>query len=533
MLILSVIICCVSLIIFIIKGHSAYEWPALDTSHYIERHMYPNIAKNDFLYSSAVENNPKYIYPKLIISFSKIFNTNWYNILYFIKLFLVFFLPISYFTFIYSFFHKKLNSPIIFFLISTLIFLFTIWIVIYPDALTIGWWNCIFIQATPYSISILLCFVSFSILNFATKGFKVISLIFYLGGFLIHPPISIMCFCLNYLCQNQKIKIFEFINYLIIVFFMSALFMFFFKNNFALSAFEFNYHYSIIAHPFHYILKYFQEPNWKFTCIVINSFFLAVFLLFYNKNKKIALKSFTFLIIYSGTLLVQFIITEIYPIKFLIIIGPIRFLMFSPILIFVIILEIIVHFSKKPKVSSVNQINLFYIMENLNKGSIKYFNKYILILSIFLLFFVSYVKLIDDPLKIQNDSIHSWIIKESGPNDVFLTYNLATDINLKSKRAVFVGNGFPFNERYFNEYSERLTSVFGSYDEVKNINGNWLGTKHNKFFHSKSPQYFLNLSKKFKINYIVFENDFLNNDFKKITPVYRDNKFSIYNLELI
>ena len=66
--------------------------------------------------------------------------------------------------------------------------------------------------------------------------------------------------------------------------------------------------------------------------------------------------------------------------------------------------------------------------------------------------------------------------------------------------------------------------------KIEKNRGFWSGDKHNMYYHSLKPKYFKDLAVAHQINYLVFENEFLNSTFKRITPCYKDDTYSIFNL---
>ncbi len=65
-----------------------------------------------------------------------------------------------------------------------------------------------------------------------------------------------------------------------------------------------------------------------------------------------------------------------------------------------------------------------------------------------------------------------------------------------ARRSIFIGNGFPFNEKYFKEYTDRKFSVHGTTEQLLNIDGDSIHKKYRNFYYSLSPEYFKILSRK-------------------------------------
>jgi hypothetical protein len=117
--------------------------------------------------------------------------------------------------------------------------------------------------------------------------------------------------------------------------------------------------------------------------------------------------------------------------------------------------------------------------------------------------------------------------KESVFGAYFGNYKL--DIPNIGERAIFSGNGFPFNESYLTEYQKRKELFFGTHKELDNFQGKWIGEKSSKFFRTKSPKYFFEISKKYKLDYIVIEKEYslLYDAYK---PRFENEKVKIYKI---
>ena len=122
-------------------------------------------------------------------------------------------------------------------------------------------------------------------------------------------------------------------------------------------------------------------------------------------------------------------------------------------------------------------------------------------------------------------------IETTDKNCVFAAYhgNYRLDIPNIAKRAIFSGNGFPFNESYFKKYQSRKELMSGTRKDIDKIEGSWEGEKVNNFFRTKRPKDFLKISQKYKLDYIVIENEYSSN-FKNYSPNFENNKVKIYKI---
>ncbi|MEA2018133.1 MAG: hypothetical protein U9N59_06765 [Campylobacterota bacterium] len=120
-------------------------------------------------------------------------------------------------------------------------------------------------------------------------------------------------------------------------------------------------------------------------------------------------------------------------------------------------------------------------------------------------------------------------LETTNKNSVFVSYAKKLDISNIGKRAVFIGNGFPFNETYLKEYQERKELVFGKINDVNKLDGQWIGEKVVNYFRKKRPQDFLKIAKKYKLDYVVVESKYSSN-FVAFRPKFENNEVKIYKI---
>ena len=122
-------------------------------------------------------------------------------------------------------------------------------------------------------------------------------------------------------------------------------------------------------------------------------------------------------------------------------------------------------------------------------------------------------------------------IEKTDKDAVFAVYfgNFKLDIPNIGKRAVLTGNGFPFNENYFKEYQKRKSLLYGDKEHLDKTEGRWIGEKMAKFFRQKSPSDFVDISKKYKLDYSVIESKYSSN-FKDYMPRFENGNIKIYKV---
>ena len=120
---------------------------------------------------------------------------------------------------------------------------------------------------------------------------------------------------------------------------------------------------------------------------------------------------------------------------------------------------------------------------------------------------------VDTPKKrIYEKNIRFWSWLDDTPSDAVFTVPhgiLMFQLGLVGKRSVFIGNGFPFSEKYFLEYEERYSALYGTYGEIGTHSyRSIVGLKENAIYHSRSMDHFLCLSKKISFGLCHTTNQF-------------------------
>ena len=120
-------------------------------------------------------------------------------------------------------------------------------------------------------------------------------------------------------------------------------------------------------------------------------------------------------------------------------------------------------------------------------------------------------------------------ISSTDKNSIYIGYVNRLDIANIGQRAVLMGNGFPFNESYFKEYQNRKELLFGNREQIDKIEGSWEGEKVATFFRGKAPIDFINISNKYKLDYVVIESKY-SDAFNKYIPQFENKKVKIYKI---
>jgi len=509
----EIILIIISSLIFILKGGSAFD-TSVDTYPFIERSIDSGYLTNDF-FTNAISNefNSKQFLGIFISQLSIILNVDWYYILYGLKVFFVLFAPIVFFR-IFNFLAERLNFSIS----LEILFLGTIFgISPFSKLFSIAWWPPYDDSLIPASISVIFVFSSFLFRNKSLLIF----LIFQLAGIFLHP--AMYYFATLFVFSILVIKFNENRKYILINGFISVNLMFlhlflikipsFIDSNLFINI------YTLQNHSSHYRVAYFGTylPNyldWKYLFGLMNILLLMGQLV---KNNLIKKGSLIGLILLNISVAMQWIVTDVYPNKIGAILGPVRYTQF--IYWHIVFLGAII-FKDYFKINFIKNNTLRRIPK------VNY-----VIISTLLLLLIR----IDNPKEdfLNNYSGIEKFIESTNSNSVFIVYPSSSFkfyFQYALNRSVFNGIGFPFNEKYFEEFQDRKNLTYGSFEDVQLLKGSWIGEKHQNFFRNLTPMDFLSLSEKYKVDYITIEKKY-NQNFKEFTPLFSNEEVEIYRID--
>jgi hypothetical protein len=514
----------VSFLWFLLKERTAYEWPAIDMMPFFERYYDNNFLINDF-YTNSISNepNPRWAFGYLIIALTKIFHTDWYSIFYSLKVFLVIFTPIFYYLSLYFIIGKYIDEEKL--KNIQIVILLAILIIMYPrlsGLFSIAWWKPYYIQATAQNISLFLGLLALVIreVKCDSKFFRAISVILFGIATFIHPAIGLFVISFYLLSSYQLLKSIKnilsvfLIGYVLPVIAVIILF----SPKTKLNPIDFVNIYAIENHSSHYHLEHFGTLtgiSWIYSFILMLILLIIPALFAYIKKlKSLLILSSLFLASLLLSVACQYLFIDIFPSKVMASIGPVRFTQFA---YWMIVISWAIMLSN---LSFLTKINFDFHMKK----------TYLLFIFGYVVIGISVKDSPKENIYSKNKDFYEFM-ETTEKDSVFAVYfgNLKIDIPNIAQRAVLVGNGFPFNEAYFKEYQDRKKLLYGSREDLDKIEGSWEGEKIAKFFRTKKPKDFVEISKKYRLDYVVIEAEYSSN-FQKYKPKFENQKVKIYKI---
>lgn len=495
---------------------NAWGWPVVDSYPQIERLLNSDYLKNDFLTNTFDDFSPRLYVAYFYIFGSELFNTDYTIFIGYLNLLRIFLLTISVYALLKVLSENKYIALIGTFLGSVSFYSIpkmVAWFFSTPvfSAAEFSLVFIIFGLALIYKSKVSLGFLLFSIamifhpvlavhglaigcILFITRyGFKtlqnIISIQSILGLFLV-----ISTFLLSYIPYKNSLKSIE-----------------------LLTSEEFTHIIGEIRHPHHYIPSMFGAQTWLIFIMYLVTFFYMIYIL----RHQLANHIYKFLKYYSAFLglvmVTGYIFVEIFPVKPIVTLIPYRSLVFFTLVYLLVFSNylyykfknkdylsfVLLHIPFIPiltadiKISTLLMLVVFsysiisdilkkkkirlgffvddYIFKRIN---LKYFYMIIITLAIAGSYLILERGLgfnipdIEEP----KNEVYSWV-KENTPKESIILSEIKVDylvnqkIRLLSKRAVPVSKDFPFNEKYYKEWSERFIDIYdGVYDNTGYIN---------------------------------------------------------------
>ena len=503
---------------------SVYDWPLSDNFPLLKRLDNPNYNKNDFFTNASAHKNPRWVFGYGIHFLAKIFGVNYYKILVLFKLFFSGVIPVLYFLTL-----KKIASKItqyISFKVSD-IFIFISILLIYVEPInnlfSIAWWKPYIIAPLPQTFGLFFGLLFYLFIDKNTLWFKFLSHLFLSLSLLFHLSVGFWCFVFFIISDNSSVRILfnRFKLYFINILVTFLLLFLFFNEKTSVSNREFVNIYYYLSHSQHYVLNNFGSLNrysWEVSFVILMILFIIPLILSFNSKFKFLRKiSLYYIIAYFLSVLFHYIFTQIIIIKSIVVLSPIRFSFFGYWMLVVIWSILLSHLSKDLKISH-------KIDEYIPSKYVNYLFLFIIIGLIILHF-----KLNDsEGIYYQGDKRFFDFIKTTNKNSVFISNRNKDniDIPILCERAIFIGNGFPFSERFFKEYKYRSNLVYGLMKKTSEH----IDEDKVRFFESRKPYYFRWISKKRKLDYVIIENTKASN-FINIKPIFKDDLVSVYDLK--
>ena len=269
------------------KDYTAFNWPTSDMfNFFIKMNDSSLLINDDYTNQLIKEPNPRWIYGKIIIFLSKLFNNDWFYVIWILKVSIAILQPVLLYLLLDSILYKfdKNHNTLKRTLLFLSLFILVTFQNVVPRLSAIAWWIPFYTQPNPQNISWIfgICFLLFS-----SYKKKIFSSIFLFVSTLIHPTVGFISFSFLLLIRNDKLISMENLKFLILMTIPIFILVTGFKSENILSDSRFVEIYSFENHPRHYNFHQFGtffNLNIIFLISVICGFYLTPTIFFLEKT---------------------------------------------------------------------------------------------------------------------------------------------------------------------------------------------------------------------------------------------------------
>ena len=462
---------------------TVFEWSTISEIPVIIRLQDPNYLINDFFTNSIIES-PKIIFA-YFINFFNFFGINWLVTLYILKVASVIVVPTLLFK-VYKnisnlWISNKLKTKYQG-LIRQSIFIMSFGLIgllqFFPQMFPFGWGameltHSIDPMKAAFSIGLVYLGIHSSKKNYPF----LLSIVLLFICSILHPVIGISIFLISFififLAEINTIKIKEYIYLALFAITLPSILMtVLFDNSSFLSSSEFLDIYIKQRHPHHYL-----------TSEILNIFSLLWIILLVlpmllskkiGNNKLFILSSFVFASIIIAVTL-QFVLSEIYPIKIIMKIGPTRFTSFCSIMLSMVLIILLPSLLDHKNYRAYRESIFYkitalisaYISSKIYKLQKMLSSRLSKILSIPLLIFFVFTVTFDNKIEASMSNseivITDWLKKNTAETDIIFSPDFDTFlIRIRAERSVYADFSFPFSEKHMKEFSDRYQFYLNS-----------------------------------------------------------------------
>lgn len=527
----------ISFALFIWRGATAFDWPAMDMGPFLARHFDPAFAPNDFFTDSSSLPNPRWIFGYFIIGLTRLFATDWYTVCYFLKVFLVMAAPAAAFLALAALSDKKLKEPT---RAATAVFVLWLFSVaaLFPavsDAFTIALWPPVKLTPDVDAFSTLLGFLAIALsvagehrkkVAWAAAGTWFLAVLFH--------PAKGLCLFAFYLLADADWNIWRSHLRTAVVGVLFPLFILrvAFPVKAPLSTAAFVYHYIKENHVFHYFPSSFSTATsipWPvvFCGIIFLTAMAAVFGLL-KRQRGLALTSVLLLAGYAGSVLLEWVFVELYPVKIFAVLGPVRYTAMG---FWTVALAI----SWAVAAAAADRA----LLPTLDIGRRLDARQSVVVTVVLLsaVFVAGAALSKDDPFaktRSADSAFTVWIGGATSPGDVFVTHLpwLSKNLPLVYGRATFTNNGFPFREDDFVEFDRRKDQIFGGYadwEKLPTVSRGVYWTWTVDHYRNLTPADFRRIASRDRADYVVIEKGF-DGAFVGQAAVFENDQFLVYKI---
>lgn len=526
-----------SIAIFLNRGPTAYDWPAIDMAAFYERQADPAFLPHDDFTNAASQPNPRLIFGNLVLGLIELFRTDWYAIYFALKVLLVVAFPPLWYLTLLAAVRERLSDDrrqglarVLAGLAVALIMNrnFAAWF-------SIAWWTPYPLFVGPHPFSLLLGLLAIVIDSRLSGRRAAATLPLWIAATLIHPAIGLIVWCFAGLTTVRRTDwIMHAVRGLLGVLLPALAVSRWYRPASPLSTAEFTDVYLRMSHPFHYDLaqlgSHTKYPWWVSLLLLLGLMAATGIAAWRIRRPRLAALAGLYILACTGSLALQYVGAEVWPSKQIVQLGPTRFCSVGFYLLAVLVLSVALEL--KPPVQPLPALlqRFFIALQRLFTPARTTVAALVAAVALF-------ANCRDDLQSIRDRSpaFYDWVDASTSPDAVFhlpYTNKLHQDLPVLGRRAVLASEAFPFREDAFREYARRLEIGYGSLDRLRDFPGRSILDRRNNFYRSLTPADFVRIADQFRLDYAIVDQSH-RSAFVGRLPCFEDEHIAVFALETL
>jgi len=402
------------------------------------------------------------------------------------------------------------------------------------EFLSVAWWKPLTLDATPHNLSLLLTLAGFCWIGL---GAGVGGAMFVFAGGIFHPVVGLFAafFCCVLLCSRDSMREARRTLGLGLGASLAAAVLvgLVFDSGGALSAAEFVRIYAVEAHPSHYLPSQFGSLSalpWQASFLAVLAGLAVATAVLYRQGSAAWWNALAALAAYLGAVALQYLFVEVYPVKLVAALGPSRFTAFGPWFLFAFFLLAIARFVDGNRPLGRLAGGIERVLPSVRW---RHIGLACLPLAMFAVAYANRPAELELPDADSRD-LARFAMEMTRTEDVFaLPFGAPrVEFPLKTGRAVFHGNGFPFSEKHFAEWDARNAFINGRSSELAAYPGGWIGGKYARHYRALKPADFLRAAAAYRLDWVVLESRY-GGEFALCRADFKSAKYRAYSLDAL
>jgi hypothetical protein len=533
--VVALLLAAISVNNFVHHAPTAFEWPGTDMAPFYERQQDPQFLPNDYYTNSISQPNPRLVFGNSIVGLARLFHTDWYSIYFAIRVVMTLTVPVLWYLALVGTIDPTFRDDRQRWL-ARMALAIAFALVMRRSVsswFSIAWWPPFLIYVGAHPVAQWLWLLGIAIRTRAAVWAVPLSLAIWFAATLCHPAIGFFMFVFYWSIAFDRSHWREFAaSGLVTIVVPFAILAAWFHVDAPLGARDFVDFYVFVQHPFHYEVAQFATltklPWWISFSLILGLMAAAGIVGVACNDRQLKTWTVRFASAYAACVAIQYVGTDLLPIKLVAIIGPSRFSALGYYLLAILAARVTCdlwpeHWTTPPWLSrpaskSWPQLRPWHVGIVMTLAAVAIYG------------------LCKDDLQLQVRGLYAgfydWVEHNTAPDAVFHpTFNqpLHQHLPVIGRRAVLASQSFPFREDAVREHCSRMALGYGTLEQLSHVAGADQIVRRTNFFRSLGPADIVRIADQVRLDYVVVEPDHQTR-YAGFEPCYQDASVAVYDV---